>query len=367
MSVINQMLRNLDERRASERERAGLPPRLRPMPAGAARRGSPWPWLVAGVALGALMAWLAVALWGPWPGSPVAGAAGPPPAPSVQTGLTALPAERSPPDAPPDVAEVSVSAATPAAGRDASAATQDRSPAPRAVAVLAPEARPAPRPVAPPPAVTAASQEEGGSVAAQIDRRPRGDPVRERADAEYRRGMQALRRGDNAGALASLRAALELDATLAAARQALLAVLVAGSQWTQAQVVAAAGLALDPRQSGWAVVLARLQLERGEMGSALDTLERHAAHADGDADFQGLFAHVLHQAGQFDEAATRYQSVLAMRPGEGRWWFGLATALESAGKADAAREAYMRALATANLPAEIVTTAEQRLRQIPGP
>lgn len=389
MSVINQMLRNLDERRASERERAGLPSRLRSLPAGATRRGSPWPWLAAGVALGVLIAWLAVALWRPAPGSPVAGDVAPPPALSAQAGLSALPdaaaavaeapAAAAPPDPAPAAAVEGVAVdmrlsmllaqTPPAGGGDAGVAAQERPPAPRAAAIPAPEAKVVPtKPVAPPSAaVAAASPGEEGSVAAQIDRRPRGDPARERADAEYRKGMQALRRGDNAGALASLRAALELDATLAAARQALLAALVAGSQWTEAQAVAAAGLALDPRQSGWAVVLARLQLERGEPGSAIDTLERHAAHAAGDADFQGLFAYVLHQARRFDEAAARYQAALAVRPGEGRWWFGLATALESAGKANAAREAYTRARATPNLPAEMATTAEQRLRQIPGP
>jgi len=389
VSVINEMLRNLDERQASERERAGLPPRLRTLPPEAARRGLPWPWLMAGVGIGVLIAWLTVAFFRPTPDSSIpgqssslsvtpraslaavtegapAGAPGMPQesaeaAPSVAR-ATSPPAETAAPDM---RLSTSLGQARPTDAASEARPIPDKPVVSRAPPTPLQEAEVvAPKPAAPPQALPA---EAGSDAAPQIDRRPRGGTAREIADAEYQKGMLALRRGENLIALSSLRRALTFDASLAAARQALLAVLVAGREWEEARAVAAAGLALDPRQSGWAVVLARLQLERGDLGSALDTLERHADHAAGNADFQGLFAYVLHQDKRFDEAAARYQAALAVHPGEGRWWFGLATALESAGKANAAREAYTRARATANLPAEMAAMAEQRLRQIPGP
>ena len=62
------------------------------------------------------------------------------------------------------------------------------------------------------------------------------------------------------------------------------------------------------------------------------------------------------------EAAQRFQAALALRPNEGRWWFGLGLSLESAGRGGEAKEAYAKAIAIDNLPADMVTVIEQKLR-----
>ena len=64
------------------------------------------------------------------------------------------------------------------------------------------------------------------------------------------------------------------------------------------------GLELQPSQIGWAMSLARLQLEQGDLAAAEHTLARSQAHAEGSADYAGfLFASGL--CGRQDAGCTR--------------------------------------------------------------
>jgi MSHA biogenesis protein MshN len=182
------------------------------------------------------------------------------------------------------------------------------------------------------------------------------------ADGEYRKGMQAVKRGDNAAAAPLFKHALELDPGHAKSRQALLSVLVGARQWAEAQQVARSGLALDPAQTGWATILARLQFEQGDAAAAIVTLENHAVHAGGDAEYQGLFAYLLQKQQRPAEAAQRFRTALALRPSESRWWFGLGLALEAAGQGGEAKEAYAKAREVGNLPADMLAVIEQKLK-----
>lgn len=368
MSVINQMLRDLDERQASEQERAGLPPRLRPLPPARARRREARRMLVLGIAIGAAVTGVAVALVMSLARTPA-----PDSTPPAQASAPALPLSPAPSAplaqaGPSELTEMKLSTqiVKPAPGPEsrplapAPAAAPQTAARPPAAAPVAPPDRPVRVPVV--PAVETAKGEPAPAEAGQIERRPRGGQARELADAEYRKGMQAVRRGDPAAALPPLRKALEFDPTLGQARQALLSVLVSQRLWPEAQQVAQAGLELDPRQSGWAVILARLQFEQGDTAGAVTTLENYAVHANADADYQSLFAFLLQKQQRPAEAAQRFQTALALRPNEGRWWFGLATAHEALGRSEEAREAYARARAAGNLPAELAALAEQKLK-----
>jgi MSHA biogenesis protein MshN len=196
----------------------------------------------------------------------------------------------------------------------------------------------------------------------QIDKRSKDGQARDMAENEYRKGMQAVKRGEGGAALPPLQRALELDPMHAKARQALLSVLVGGRQWAEAQRAAQAGLALEPAQTGWASILARLQFEQGDTAGALETLERHAPYAGNDADYQGLFAYLLQKQQRFADAAQRFQAALSLRPQEGRWWFGYGLALESAGRGSEARDAYTKAKEAGNLPADMTSVIEQKLK-----
>lgn len=383
MSVINQMLRDLDARDASAQERAGLPPQLRTLPPAGQTRLQQWHMLVIGIGIGALAAGLIAALLAGGSTAPLNApsttpSTAPTSMPAVPTVSPAavLPAPTLPPPAPiADDGAMKLSTVI----RKPETVTAPSAPVSRAAPSKpgpAPAAEAAPKPAQPAatvakPAATVAKPEPASppeaAANAQIDKRTKGGQAREMAENEYRKGMQAVKRGDSAAAQLLFQRALELDPQFAKARQALLSVLVGGKQWAEARQVAEAGLALDPGQSGWAVILARLQFEQGDAAAALATLERHAGAAAANADYQGLFAYLLQKQQRPAEAAERFQLALGLRPSEGRWWFGLGLALETLGKADEARAAYVKAREAGNLPADMATLVEQKLRQSVAP
>lgn len=341
MSVINQMLRDLDARHASANERAGLPTGLRSLPPERAQRSKSWLLLAAGLLAGALIAWFILGQPAPHP-APAPVLASPVPAAKPQTSEPASEPSR-------EVVAKSVPAPVVPVPKPAPVATLAKpTPAPLAEGVEKPA-----KPAVPQPAPS-------GEV--QIEKQPKGGLTREQAEAEYRKGMQAAGSGDNATALPALRRALDLDPQHVRARQALLSVLASSRQWDEVKQVARDGLALDPTKSGWAVILARLLHEQGDTEGAVKTLEAHAAHAAGDADYQGLFAFLLQKSQRPAEAAQRYQAALGLRPGEGRWWYGLGLALEAAGRGDEAKVAYAKARDTGSLSADMLGIIEQKLR-----
>jgi len=366
MSVINQMLRDLDTRAASDNERAGLPPRLRTLPPGGLVRRQNLRMLVIGMGAGAFLMAMVFLLFS---GSSLPGdmpVATPSPAPALPSAVPPAPtsAATMAPAAPADVAEMKLSMLV------------GQTPPPKPVSTVAPAsslpAQPTTTPTQKPVLVTPAAVPKSIPAhdpepqvmveEAQIDKRPKGGQGRELAEAEYRKAMQAVKRADNEAALPLFKRSLEIDPALARARQGYLSVLVAAKRWDMARQVAEQGLDLDPTQSSWANIVARLQFEQGDVAGAVLTLERFAVHASHDADYQGLFAYLLQKQQRPAEAAERFRAALQVRPNEGRWWFGLGLALEQAGNAAGAKEAYAKARSVGNLPPDMASTVEQKLR-----
>jgi len=359
MSLINQMLQDLDSRHAVRGAQSGLPNDVRPLPP--ARPGH-WPWLLVGgvclLALAGALAWYGLARQGddrraaaPLP--PLAVAPTLPPSAVVPVAPTAVV-----PDAP-----VAGGVADPAAPKSSESeaplrfATSLHFPQERRAA---PVALTAPTNAPPPPAASLATDKSAGP--ARIEKSaPSGSP-RERAESEYRKALGGLNQGRLGEAVEGLRGALKQDALHAAARQLLLKLLLENKRFDEAMALLQEGLQLQPGQIAWAMSLARLQVDRGDLPGAWQTLQHSLPAAGNSADYQGFAAHVLQRLGRNQEAADRYQAATRLAPGEGRWWLGLGLALEAEGHPEEAREALLRAKASGTLGAELMNLVEQKLR-----
>jgi MSHA biogenesis protein MshN len=174
--------------------------------------------------------------------------------------------------------------------------------------------------------------------------------------------MAAFRQGRSSEAVPAFQNVLRLDGHHVAARQALLSLLMEQGRWPEAQTLASEGLAVDPAQPGWAMIVARLQVEQGQVAAAQETLARHAAHGERSADYQAFHALLLQKLQRPKEAVDRFRVATGLRPSEGRWWYGLGLALEADQRTQEAREAFRQARETGNLPAELATALEQHLR-----
>ncbi|HEY6897704.1 MAG TPA: tetratricopeptide repeat protein [Rhodocyclaceae bacterium] len=367
MSLLNRMLQELDARRATSLERANLSPHVRALPA-AKSGGTKGVLLAIGIggalAGGVLVAWL-MSFFGGEQRAPSAPAV--PAVAAPATMVAAAPAVATPAPVKPVVAtsksasetSLKMDTALPARSVAAPKAKDAKPPLPSAVVAVAP---PSPSPAVASPAPSAPTPLPASDKPGQIDKQPRQPKVAETIDAEYRKALAAIRRGAASEGAEGMRHVLQQEPRHASARQALLSVLVDGQQWPEAQTVASDGLALDPAQPGWAMLLARMAVERGEMGHAVEILNQYAPHAERSAEYQAFHALLLLKSSKPKEAAARYQAAVALRPAEGRWWYALGTALEADQRPKEAREAFLRARESGNLPADLVPLVEQRLR-----
>lgn len=356
MSLINDMLRNLEAKRPDDLARQNLQREIRSLPPESRGAGRSIKWVLL---VGLVLAAGAVALYGggQWSLKPVAEPA-PNPAPPAAT----------PPLPPATTME------TPAASGispPAELVADQLRLAPRLEFVPLPAAPilAVPDPVVIPPAAakadTAAALAETAKAApsgpVKIEKSPVVATPRDRADIEYRRAEGALASGRTAEAVDSLRAALKHDPAYVQVRQILLRQLLDMRKTDEAMAVLQEGLDIQPMQTGWAMSLARLQLEQNDLAAADRTLARSQAYGESNADYAGFQGHVKSRLGAQRQAVTHYQRAVRLAPNEGRWWLGLGLALEADGHLPEAKEAFKRSLSTATLSADLAAVAEQHL------
>lgn len=434
MSVINQMLLDLERRRASGDERNRIPDHVRALPGENTGTNHRRVSVIIGAAV-ALAALLAVAGWLWFSPAAFLQSAPAPVSPAPVANAPALAVATAPPAAAPEAPPQSASA--PDAGSRPQAPSQAESlpqaeskpqtkPLPQAQAPAQPEAAhiamrmsfelskipdqdaaprsssgvslksvvarapavpatsaadtaPRTRPAVEPqraakpvvekaapdakPAVSASTKAAApASGNAGINKQVREGTPRQRADAEYARGVAALHQGHGSEARAAFEAALQIDPAHHVARQALTGALLEVREFGAAMNLLQEGLELAPAQPGFAMMLARLQVERGQLDAGVRTLARSAEFAEGNADYAAFFAGLLQRQQKHAEAVTQFQRALQLRPNAGVWLLGLGLSLEALGRSADALEAFRRAGSSGNLPPDLQTYAEQRAR-----
>lgn len=385
MSLINDMLRDLEDKRPDDLARHNLQREIRPLPGDGRRAGR----LRLALLLGAGAVLLAAALLqagghlgGLFDGAPPAAPAAPPVAAQPLTDSPLSPAVGPPASAAVDskigpisenmrlaseLANVPAQVAPAPAAPETVAAPVAGSPpsiAPAAPPVAVAKVEPPPAASQPaqvlPPAALASPVAPAGP--AKIEKSPVLATPRDRAEAEFRKAEAARSAGHGAEAVDGWRAALKIDPGFAPARQALLRDLLDNRRTEEAMAVLQAGLNEQPGQSAWAMALARLQLEAGDLAAADRTLARSQPYAEGSAEYAGFQGHLKSRLGAHSMAVGHYQRATRLAPGEGRWWLGLGLALEADGQLPAAKEAFRRSRETGSLSPDLAAIADQHLR-----
>ncbi len=209
----------------------------------------------------------------------------------------------------------------------------------------------------------------GASVSAvvpvgRVDKQIKQVSVQQQADNEFRRASGLMQQGRINEALAGYEAALQLDAGHDAARQAMVGLLLGNKRNADAERVLQDGLKHNPKHSGFAMLLARLQVERNELALALETLQKALPYADQQPDYQAFVAALLQRQSRHKEAITHYQIALQLSPDSGVWLMGLGISLQAVQRNEEARDAFKRAIESRTLSAELQAFVKQRLKEL---
>ncbi|MGQ0579347.1 MAG: tetratricopeptide repeat protein [Betaproteobacteria bacterium] len=403
MSLINQVLQELEKRHAADAELISLPPQVR-----AVRTVPPAAMHTFAIALIVVLAVVGafVYLSDARPPAATPQAAVPPPANPVQKQISAPapapidPAVQAVLLAPvsrlsaelsfsPDVGAPATRAARPKTvarvGKPLPARSAAASPPPEPVPLAAPVAAPIAAPVAPPvaapiaapiaadppaPAATAdsatvaAAQPAAAESPSSIDKKMREMTAQQRAEAAFRSGVAQLQDGRAIAAEVSFREALKVDPTHVSARQALLGLLLDGGRNDEAEKLLRQALELNPRQPRHAMVLARLEVDRGEVSGAINTLVAALPYVQSNPEYYAFLAAVLQRDGRHRDAVNYYRTALQSSPGNVVWLMGLGMSLRATEQFADAREAFQRAADSKQLNPELQALVERQLREL---
>lgn len=207
--------------------------------------------------------------------------------------------------------------------------------------------------------VIAAAKTPGAPPA--IERQERPLSATERAENAFLAGIGALRNGHAQEAETRFRAALDAQPSHVAARQALLGLMLESRRTVDAEALMRAGIIANPDQISFAMVAARLQAQRGDAVAAILTLESVQGPGSAHSEFVALHAAMLQRIGRHGEAADRYGVAIALGNPLPVWHIGRAISLQAIGKEAEARTSFKQAIDSGNLTPELRAFAERQL------
>lgn len=195
---------------------------------------------------------------------------------------------------------------------------------------------------------------------------PKVDQAKQ-AQLVYQQALEEKKKGAAEAASQLLRDALELDPQHAQARLALAQLLVERKQAPAAADLLADGLMLMPQHTGFMLAIAPLWIQAGQQNDAMALLAQGVKSADNDPGFHAYYAAQLLRLKRPAEAAAHYRVALRSDANKSEWLLGLGLALHGAGNLPEAVQALRRASQTGGLSAQNKTMVDQVIARLAPP
>ncbi len=122
------------------------------------------------------------------------------------------------------------------------------------------------------------------------------------------------------------------------------------------------GISLSPQDSELRIMKAQIYLKQGKSIFAFNTLKPLAALEH--QEYQILLANVAQDISQYHAATKAYQLLIKMQPNSGRWHLGLATIFDKDGQFSSAVYEYNLALTKKDLTASSAKFVQQRIQAL---
>ncbi|MGY3915173.1 tetratricopeptide repeat protein [Aeromonas australiensis] len=148
------------------------------------------------------------------------------------------------------------------------------------------------------------------------------------------------------------------------AREQLAGLLYGEGRLSEARQLLEEGIRLDPQQADFRLLLARLAISEGQQQQALGWLSGYQPDLASNLDYYATWAGLTQELGQNADAAALYVKLLRQQPDQGRWWLGLGVAEDGQGHSQRALDAYRNALLHGNLGEASTNWLQQRIGQL---
>ncbi len=158
--------------------------------------------------------------------------------------------------------------------------------------------------------------------------------------------------------------ALSLDPNLDGARLQLVALLVSQKRTTEAETMTDQGLFSNPENAGYIEWKARLRIASNDPQAGLQWLLKSKPKVAEHITYYGILASLASQLKHNELAAKTYLKLTTIQPQHGPWLLGLAISEERLGKYDSARRFYNKAKSANGLTTRAQVFIQQKLTKL---
>ena len=182
-----------------------------------------------------------------------------------------------------------------------------------------------------------------------------------RAERAYQEGYDLIAAHRYRKAETALRSALALDPAHIKAREMLVGVFISQGRWVEASELLRVGVEMSPQHHTFRKLYARslMQLKRDQQ--AIEVLSSHKPPVAQDPEHYAILAALYQRQGNHGAATRTYSEMLKVRPQMGIWWVGMGISLEAMGEQQQAVAAYQQARKSGSLNGDVARYTDNRL------
>lgn len=182
---------------------------------------------------------------------------------------------------------------------------------------------------------------------------------------KYEQVLQLLEQGGSGGEVVNqLNLLLKEQPEYRPARETLALLLFKGGDLIQANQVLTVGLQQYPDYMPFIQLQANILVKQDRVADALNLLQKTTPSIEDNPGYYAFMAALYQRQGQYMMAARLYDQLVKLHPEQSTWWMGLGIALEAADKRNAALEAYAQALAGEDLKPLVRAFVENKISQL---
>ena len=183
----------------------------------------------------------------------------------------------------------------------------------------------------------------------------------QKAELAYQSGYDYVTRQQYQKGEKQLRKAIATTPGHAKARELLAGILIKQGRWVEATEVLRHGISISPNHRPFIKLYARSLMQMNQDSKAIALLRQYSPSIQADPEHYALLAALYQRQKDHSTASNTYAEILKVRPQMGIWWVGMGISLEALGQHSRAQQAYQRARTSGSLHGDIARFTDNRL------